>query len=244
MSTISHSSSLTPTGEILLWIATPLVAAAAFSSLLRFWQLPSFSPDSLALVLILTATALLMLWNVISLALARCASMSRLPTRIRRTTINLVQAVGTRSARDMLIRRGAYLALGTQLATATFSPSAYASAPADAFSSLSHPLSVSALPSPGNIFPVENDRDIPLPSPQLSPPNHSNSVSPPSEAMHTVNGGESLWTIAHHYLGEDTSPSEIANFWPHIYATNHTLIGSNPNIIRPGMSLRIPLEDR
>lgn len=43
----------------------------------------------------------------------------------------------------------------------------------------------------------------------------------------------SLFGIAQHYYGN-------GNQWPKIYAANKSLIGSNPNKIKPGMVLTIP----
>lgn len=56
---------------------------------------------------------------------------------------------------------------------------------------------------------------------------------------HVVMPGESLWTIAARWLETD-DPRRIAPFWPRIYGLNQTLIGPDPDLIRPGQVLEIP----
>lgn len=50
---------------------------------------------------------------------------------------------------------------------------------------------------------------------------------------HTVVGGDSLWAIAKKYYGSGSKN-------PDIYNANKSIIGGNPNLIRPGQVLTIP----
>jgi nucleoid-associated protein YgaU len=50
---------------------------------------------------------------------------------------------------------------------------------------------------------------------------------------HTVDKGESLWAIAEHELGDGKR-------WKEIYEANKDVIGANPDLIQPGMELKIP----
>jgi Tfp pilus assembly protein FimV len=56
----------------------------------------------------------------------------------------------------------------------------------------------------------------------------------------TVRPGDSLWLIAARRLGPDPSTVEIAEAWPQWYAANKQLIGSDPDLIRPGQVLHAP----
>jgi nucleoid-associated protein YgaU len=72
---------------------------------------------------------------------------------------------------------------------------------------------------------------------------HSTTAPPPvvpdlsTKAMrtHTVERGDSLWKIAKRYLGN-------GNEWKTIYEANRAVIGSNPDLIKPGQVLTIPEE--
>lgn len=48
---------------------------------------------------------------------------------------------------------------------------------------------------------------------------------------HTVRPGESLATIAGRY--------GVPGGWQRLYSDNRPVIGSNPNLIRPGLRLRV-----
>ena len=54
-----------------------------------------------------------------------------------------------------------------------------------------------------------------------------------AEKTHTVDSGESLWAIAEQELGS-------GNRWREIYDANKDMIGDNPDLIQPGMVLKIP----
>lgn len=50
---------------------------------------------------------------------------------------------------------------------------------------------------------------------------------------YTVKAGDTLWTIARRFLGN-------GNRWREIYDLNRSVIGPDPNLLRPGQVLRIP----
>jgi nucleoid-associated protein YgaU len=54
-----------------------------------------------------------------------------------------------------------------------------------------------------------------------------------AEKTHTVEKGENLSAIAEQELGD-------ANRWKEIYTANKETIGGNPDLIQPGMELKIP----
>jgi nucleoid-associated protein YgaU len=63
-------------------------------------------------------------------------------------------------------------------------------------------------------------------------------------ATYVVQSGDCLWRIARSVLAERSgrapTSTEIARFWPAIYATNRAVIGDDPNLIFPGQDLAIP----
>lgn len=88
------------------------------------------------------------------------------------------------------------------------------------------------------------------PSPVLDPADHSSNAAEPSAhgagrpvtltaadagTTYVVRGGDTLWDIAAHHLGDGAR-------WPEIYAANRDLI-ADPDLIYPGQELRIPGHD-
>lgn len=66
---------------------------------------------------------------------------------------------------------------------------------------------------------------------------------PASGAMvhHTIRSGESLWGIAAAHLPAGTrGEAAIACHWPRIYDANRDALGSDPDLIHPGVTLSLP----
>jgi nucleoid-associated protein YgaU len=59
----------------------------------------------------------------------------------------------------------------------------------------------------------------------------------------TVAPGDTLWDLARRHLHHGATDAEIARAWPRWYRANRTTIGPDPNLLLPGMRLRVP-EDR
>lgn len=57
--------------------------------------------------------------------------------------------------------------------------------------------------------------------------------TPPPPRTYTVRPGDSLWAIAKRTLGDGSR-------WKEIWETNKDIIGPDPNLIRVGVTLRIP----
>lgn len=57
--------------------------------------------------------------------------------------------------------------------------------------------------------------------------------APPSPKTYTVRPGDTLWSIAKKTLGDGSR-------WRDVYQVNRDVIGSDPNRIMPGQTLRIP----
>ncbi|WP_461164920.1 LysM peptidoglycan-binding domain-containing protein [Arthrobacter sp. R4-81] len=56
----------------------------------------------------------------------------------------------------------------------------------------------------------------------------------------TVVEGDSLWTIVASHLGPLASDVDIAQEWPLWYRANRTVIGENPDVLKPGQLLTPP----
>lgn len=72
-------------------------------------------------------------------------------------------------------------------------------------------------------------------------------VVPPREPRDqevVVRRGDTLWEIAARHLGHGVDDSEVAAEWPRWWQANRLVIGSDPDLILPGMRLRPPHPDR
>lgn len=65
-------------------------------------------------------------------------------------------------------------------------------------------------------------------------------VTAPSERV-VVHRGDTLWGIAARHLGADATDRDVAEAWPRWYAANRDVIGADPDLIRPGQQLVVPL---
>lgn len=79
------------------------------------------------------------------------------------------------------------------------------------------------------------DRGVPVarPAPRPSPL----VAARPAATPITVRAGDSLWSIAAAGLGPGAGLGEIDAAWRELYAANRDLIGSDPDLIRPGLDL-------
>ena len=55
-----------------------------------------------------------------------------------------------------------------------------------------------------------------------------------------VHHGDTLWDMAARHLPGQVSNARIAAAWPQWYRLNRSVIGFDPNLIRPGMRIRTP----
>lgn len=67
-------------------------------------------------------------------------------------------------------------------------------------------------------------------------------AAPPATV--TVQAGDSLWLIAARRLGPDADPGRTAAEWPRWYAANRSVVGPDPDLIRPGEVLHAPVPGR
>jgi nucleoid-associated protein YgaU len=57
-----------------------------------------------------------------------------------------------------------------------------------------------------------------------------------------VRRGDTLWSIAARALGDDARDAEVDSEWRRWFAANRNVIGSDPNLITPGMRLIAPTD--
>jgi len=104
-----------------------------------------------------------------------------------------------------------------------------------------------ALATPGSIHVDRSEGDasvvsgLPLPDRpsgnlRRSPSRQSN----PHLESYVVRGGDSLWAIARDHLGEPGSAADIEAYVDRLYADNRSVVGADPDLIRPGQHLRMP----
>lgn len=82
-------------------------------------------------------------------------------------------------------------------------------------------------------------------SPPAAAPLFAAPIADAVGVTHVVRPGESLWGIATTALGARGLPATdpaVAAEWPRWYAANSTLIGPDPDLIRPGQILTPPVE--
>jgi hypothetical protein len=90
---------------------------------------------------------------------------------------------------------------------------------------------------------------LPLPDRATISPRHrpeADSGRPragPGSSVVVVEAGDSLWSIAAADLPVGASDARITARWHAVYAANHSVIGSDPDLLEPGQRLRLPGED-
>jgi nucleoid-associated protein YgaU len=55
-----------------------------------------------------------------------------------------------------------------------------------------------------------------------------------------VGAGDTLWAIARRQLGPGASGADVTAHWRRVHARNAAEIGPDPDLIRPGQTLRLP----
>ncbi|HLR93487.1 MAG TPA: LysM domain-containing protein [Jiangellaceae bacterium] len=69
---------------------------------------------------------------------------------------------------------------------------------------------------------------------------HDPPIPDPDARHRVVRPGDTLWTIAAEHLGGTPERAAVAAAWPRWYQANADLIGPDPNLIQPGLRLRVP----
>jgi resuscitation-promoting factor RpfA len=107
----------------------------------------------------------------------------------------------------------------------------------------------SGVPAGGAPLP-DLDRPVPEPAARPPAPRQKSAVHSATERIRVpevehevvVRSGDTLWGIAARHLPADASVAEIAAEWPRWYEANRRVIGTDPDLIRPGQRLRPPAD--
>jgi nucleoid-associated protein YgaU len=105
-------------------------------------------------------------------------------------------------------------------------------------------------PGPPVLVPATTPASTPMPTPPpstLAPPAPTPAPAPvavsspaPEVPVHVVQRGDCLWSIAASRLGPGADARAIDAGWRRIYAENRAAVGDDPNLIHPGLVLRLP----
>jgi len=158
---------------------------------------------------------------VASATLVACLGWSWVVTSA--TVIDLVRGRMPATAPRGLTRRLVLAACGAAVVAGVSSPALAGAHSGD--------HSLVGLPMPDRAVA---DRVVPVarPAPRLAPL----AVARPPAPI-TVRAGDSLWSIAASGLGPGAEVAEIDAAWRALYAANREAIGSDPDLIRPGLDL-------
>ncbi|MBI4533971.1 MAG: LysM peptidoglycan-binding domain-containing protein [Candidatus Melainabacteria bacterium] len=84
-----------------------------------------------------------------------------------------------------------------------------------------------------NLVPASKHNEIAQSQPVSTPEGALKTTSESSGTSYTVRAGDCLWNIARNHLGS-------AVRWQEIYKLNSDLLGSNPHLIQPGTTIKMP----
>lgn len=92
---------------------------------------------------------------------------------------------------------------------------------------------------------VHSLEGLPLPDRAVAGPRPARAPVQPAHAARaaptvTVRAGDCLWAIAARSLPDDADDASVARRWHQIFALNRSVIGADPDLIRPGLQLRLP----
>ena len=208
-----------------------LISAAALGT----WSTVGGAAASLSAAAVWQGTFEELLVAVASAALIACACWLWVIT-----TVTVAGIVGGRepSAAPGVTRRLVLVACGVAVAAGVGSPALADTTTASHTASSSGEHSLVGLPMPdravaGNASPAAE----PAPVVVDRPAHRRTPKTVAAPAAITVRAGDSLWSIAAARLGPGADISEIDAAWRELYAANRDVIGSDADLILPGLDL-------
>ena len=158
---------------------------------------------------------------VASAALVLCAGWLWLVTTA--TVADLVRGRPAQAGPRGLTRRLVLAACGAAVLAGASAPAMAGSGAGD--------HSLVGLPMPDRAVADSVAHPIKRPAPRPAP------VALEAPAPITVRAGDSLWSIAADRLGPEAALADIDAAWRELYAANQQAIGTDPDLIRPGLDL-------
>jgi len=232
--------------DALLWLAgAPLALLDAAYLAYAAPPITPSAPETLVVWVLALVGLALVIWGLLSSALAHLATLRLAPAGLRRATRFLVTRFGTSLSRSLLARAGASALIGSAMLTAAPIGAALAS-PRDADApdmSLTWADTPDASPSPG-ASPQDATDATPASSPTVAPtpdsaaPDAASRGASDPPQTHTVAPGDTLWSIAE-AVRPGADDAHITRVWQAIHAANAEAI-PNPSLIYPGQRLTIP----
>ena len=180
------------------------------------------------LLVLVTAT---LLAAVPGAAGAAATTLTRcLAPRVKRSALRVALGVAVASAGST----GTALAAGAPVPTPATQPHAVL-APGFDWPGLVRPSPPRAA-APPPAATAQPTRARPAPTTPPAPVGASGQV--------VVRPGDCLWDLADRALGGHAAPARIAAVWPAWWQANRAVIGTDPDLLRPGMHLRRPTPPR
>lgn len=158
---------------------------------------------------------------VASAALVACTGWLWLVTTA--TVVDLARGRSAPTAPRGLTRRLVLAACGAAVLAGVSAPAMAGGGAGD--------HSLVGLPMPDRAVADPITRPIGRPAPTPAP------VALEAPASITVRAGDSLWSIASERLGPDAALADIDAAWRELYAANRQAIGTDPDLIHPGLDL-------
>jgi len=166
-------------------------------------------------------------WLVLGCEAAALVAVAWLWVLVTLVALDATRAAAPRRGVPAGLRRVVLAACGAGLAGGLVSP-AYAATP---------PSPLAGLPLPdrptGHAVPHGAAPDRPAPT-------SGTDRRRGAPATVLVAPGDSLWALAEAELPGDASDAEVDRRWRTVHATNHAVIGDDPDLILPGQRLRLP----
>lgn len=191
------------------------------------------------------ATSLVLVWLGLALALEMLSFVPGL--------VGDRAAAAARRVSPFVVRRAVALVLGAGLTSGAAVP-AHALGPGDRVTHWGAPAAgslLTALPdpafTPSSTVAVAPAPGWTAPRPVVRPQPSTGLLVRPTRAATTaaeggvvVRRGDSLWSIVSAQLGPGATDAEIAMEWPRWHEANRAVIGTDPDVLRPGQILTAP----